>query len=498
MRNILFAAGLALTANAVPTQAQSAQDMLDERYNRALAAGYKALMLCGAIGNAESFGANRTPESVHEWELTGIQAPLDGIVREMPYEIARADKARLDELTAVLAEKKGMSAADYTKAEVSAEFAAAYDGRLRHVTVEWADDMPPRIARYDPDFGCATMPIGYDPAGLKGVQDVPPRPEELPPADPIAQNALGASGTELLKRAFDQTHGQGSRTTAVLIHRAGEPVLESYLDGFTPNTPQRTWSVAKSIAATFIGAAVQTGEFDVGEPATLNYWRAGRSGEPRRAITIDHALRMASGRYSSEPGNRTPALYFGGATIDETAFDGPLMHEPGTVFRYANYDTLLAMKGIEPYMQHYSTDTLFGAVGMKHTIAETDWRGGRILSSQVWSTARDFAKLGELYLDNGVAPNGERILPENWRDYVSAPSGPQPQGRRAGYGAGFWLFNRSEGIPKDTFFASGRRGQFIVIVPSRDVVIVRRGEDPVGARFDIESFTRDALKALEN
>ncbi len=88
-----------------------------------------------------------------------------------------------------------------------------------------------------------------------------------------------------------------------------------------------------------------------------------------------------------------------------------------------------------------------------------------------------------------------RILPEGWVQYVSAPSGPQPDGA-FGYGAGFWLMNDSDGVPTDTFAGFGNRGQYLVIVPSRNVVIVRRGEDPVGSRFDIAAFTRDVLAAL--
>lgn len=100
-----------------------------------------------------------------------------------------------------------------------------------------------------------------------------------------------------------------------------------------------------------------------------------------------------------------------------------------------------------------------------------------------------------MYLNDGVLPSGERILPENWLDYVSTPSGPQPDGP-FGYGAGFWLLNKSEGVPADTIAAMGNRGQYVVIVPSRNVVIVRRGEDPVGSRFDIAAFTRDVLENM--
>jgi CubicO group peptidase (beta-lactamase class C family) len=206
---------------------------------------------------------------------------------------------------------------------------------------------------------------------------------------------------------------------------------------------------------------------------------------------------MASGRYSDTPGNSTDPLYWGGASVDESATSWPIVHEPGTVFRYANNDTLMAIKAIEQWLSHYSPAEFFGKLGMHHTVAETDLRGSYVLSSQVWSTARDLAKLGQLYIDNGTAPNGERVLPDTWRAYVSAPTGPQPDSSRPfGYGASFWLMNKSEGVPSDTFAAFGNRGQFVVIVPSRNIVIVRRGEDPSGARFDIADFTKDVLSAL--
>ena len=94
--------------------------------------------------------------------------------------------------------------------------------------------------------------------------------------------------------------------------------------------------------------------------------------------------------------------------------------------------------------------------------------------------------------------NGEQMLPENWREYVSTPSGPQPQEGKFGYGATFWLMNQSEGIPKDTFAGFGNRGQYLVIIPSLDMVIVRRGYDSSENRFDIEAFTRDIVAAVQS
>ncbi len=460
IRKLIGAAALlAASLASAPAAAQSQQDELDARYDRALAAGYKALFLCSAIANAERNGATRTPESVMEWELTGIQEPLDAIMGKLSYEIQRDDQ-----------------------------------GFLRRVAVTWSENMPPRSAVHS-GKGCSLAPMGQ-PFAWRGSRlaasgEGPEQLIAMPWGSERVSLWLGAKIAPLLEQAVFGEYGDGTRTTAVLVKR-GDGIAERYAEGFDPLTPQRTWSVAKSIAATLVGAAVQRGEADVNASARL-----GRSDDdPRRAITIDHLLRMASGRYSDTPGNRTDPLYFGGSTVEETALHWPLIHPPGTVFRYANNDTLMAVEAISHTLADHPPAEFFARLGMNDTVAETDWQGRYILSSQVWSTARDLAKLGQLYLDDGVLPSGERILPQGWVEYVSSPAGPQPEGP-LGYGAGVWLFNKAEGVSPDTFAAMGNRGQYVVIVPSRDVVIVRRGEDPPGTRFDIVAFTRDVLAALE-
>lgn len=451
----LLAAGLSL---ATPLQAQSQQDRLDARYDRALAAGYKALMLCSAIANAERNGATRTPESVLDWELTGIQPPLDKIVGELPYELDSASNW------------------------------------LIRVKVKWSDDGVPRVAEINPmTGGCVLVPIGTQSLGIEQLfmAEKPERKLAFRWGGKRASRYFYEKFEDLLPLDLSEQYGEGTRTTALLIKRKDQ-VFETYADGFDALTPQRTWSVAKSLSATIIGAAQMRGEANVEYRTRLPSW----SDQGRRGITIDNLLRMTSGRYSDTPGNRTDPLYFGGSTVEETAAQWPLVNKPGTVFRYANNDTLMAVKAIEDTFGDHPPAAFFAKLGMDHTVAETDWQGDYILSSQVWSTARDLAKLGQLYLDDGVLPSGERILPEGWVEYVSSPSGPQPDGP-LGYGAGFWLFNNSEGVPSDTFAAMGNRGQYVVIVPSRDIVIVRRGEDPTGSRFDIVAFTRDVLAALE-
>jgi CubicO group peptidase (beta-lactamase class C family) len=294
-------------------------------------------------------------------------------------------------------------------------------------------------------------------------------------------------------RGMGDSYGAGTNTTGIVVLQDGHLIGETYAPGFGPDVPQRTWSVAKSLAGTLIGAAVQRGEVDVDAPAAIANWQV--DGDPRRNITLDQLMRMASGLTSDTAGNRTDALYFGGTTVDEQVPGWPLIALPGTRYRYANNDILLAVMGIAPTFAAHPPAELFARLGMTDTVAETDWRGNYMLSSQVWSTARDLARFGQLYLDDGMVA-GQRILPDGWLAHVSEPSGPQPEGD-FGYGATFWLMNRSDGVPADTIAAFGNRGQYVVIVPGRNVVIVRRGEDPTGNRFDIAAFTRDLLATLD-
>lgn len=136
---------------------------------------------------------------------------------------------------------------------------------------------------------------------------------------------------------------------------------------------------------------------------------------------------------------------------------------------------------------------LLAKIGMAHTEMGADWRGNYILSSQVWSTARDLARLGQFWLQDGVW-QGERLLPEGWIRYMTTPSGPQPA-TGPGYGATLWLFGPKQGLPEGSYAAQGNRGQYIMVIPSAKLVIVRRGEDPGAARFDIAKFSADVLAA---
>ncbi len=442
---------------AAPAAAQNRADP----YTRALAAGYKASFLCSDI-----FNAGQTEEQVERDDLQRTYAELVPIMAGM-------------------------------KAEV--------DRSRRRVSVAFDDKLPPRVAVWRPHLGCAQWPIGARETPLPTLParvrapDLDARPwpvgDRAATARPRADaNALGAA----MARAFDRrSYGQGSETTALLVVQDGRIVAERYRPDFTMHMSQRTWSVAKSMAASVIGAAVQQKILALDAPAPVPEWR--RPGDPRARITTDHLLRMASGLHSDTAGNRTDALYFGGTAVTEEATGWSLEAEPGARWRYANNDTLLAVRGLrgaigndQKYLSFPFTQ-LFWRIGMTRTVAETDWQGNFILSSQVWTTARDLARLGLLHLQDGVW-QGERILPAGWLDYVRR-HGPAQPASGYGYGASFWTFPKGSGLPEDAVVMRGNRGQYVVIAPTQRLVVVRRGYDGPESAFDLDAFAKDLFAA---
>jgi CubicO group peptidase (beta-lactamase class C family) len=433
-----------------------------------LVAGYKAAFVCSAL-----FNAGRTPQEIEANELHRIYPDYRAALAQLP--------------------------------------APQIDEAAKIVRVTYSQTMPPRIAVWrGAQYGCTQAPAGGDATSIPSATKLPrgklpsdddPWPKGDRVDAPIfAETPDGADLARVLGFAFDRaTYGAGTETTAALIVRNGAIIGERYREDFDWKTPQRTWSVAKSLSASVIGAAVQKGLIDADDPAALKAWSS--PGDPRAAITVDDLLRMASGLDSGAAGNRTDAVYFGGGRVIDHAAPNRLVAVPGTRFVYANNDTMLAMRALRERMKsdgaylRFPFEALLFPLGMRRTTLETDWNNDFILSSQVWTTSRDLARLGLLYLKDGVW-NGRRILPERWIDYVRAPAGPQPPSR-GGYGAQFWLLGPDQGLPEGTFAAIGNRGQFLVIVPARNTLIVRRGYDEVGGvSFDMARFAADVIAAL--
>ncbi len=462
--NLRLRIGIA-TAAAVLLAAPAAAQQDRPDYLRALAAGYKASFTCSDL-----FDGHMSQSAIEQDDLQRTYSELEPLLPDLRAEVDTAN---------------------------------------RRVTVRYSENMPPRVAQWRANLGCAQLPMGAPVAEAKRI----PRFDRARP--PLAQTdarrwpdgdadatarPTGKRGAldEVAKRVFDRrTYGQGTESTAFLVVQRGKIVAERYRPDFDMHMSQRTWSVAKSIAATAIGAAVQDGLLDPVAPADVPDWQS--AGDPRREITTDLLLRMNSGLNSPFPGNRTDDLYFGGASVDDTLAGLTLVAKPGSQFRYANNDIVAAMRGLSHHLGDgqralaFPFDRLLWRIGMTRTVPETGWKGQFIISSQVWTTARDLARLGLLYLNGGVW-DGERILPPGWTDYVHRHSAAQPA-HGFGYGAGWWTFPADSGLPQDAIVARGNRGQNVVVIPSLQLVIVRRGFDGP-PNLDIAALTRDVVAAL--
>ncbi len=450
-----FLALPALIALAAPAVAQSPQSVrADDRANyvRAIAAGYKAAFLCSGV-----FTAGRTERQVEALDLRGIYPEYDEIVPTL---------------------------------------AAQVDRRAGTVSVSFDRQLPARHAVWTAGKGCTLAPIG---APLPGARrTAPPRvagadPRPWPLGDAGIAPRPSEAVTRVVDRALDGAYGRGSETLGVVVLRDGRIVAERYRDGFGPYVANRTWSVAKSITGTLVGIS----GIDVRRPADIPEWRSRYGADPRARITLDQLLRMSSGLHSDTAGNRTDAIYFGGTAVTEQATSWPLSSRPGERFRYANNDIMLVARALRSSLgdARYRAlpDRLFATLGMRHTVAQSDWQDNLIASSDMWTTARDLARLGQFWLQDGVW-EGRRILPAGWMRYMTTPAGPQPD-RSEGYGASIWLFGPAQGLPAGSYSAQGNRGQYVMVVPSHRLVVVRRGEDPTGTRFDVARFTADLIAA---
>ncbi|MEM6538997.1 MAG: serine hydrolase [Pseudomonadota bacterium] len=443
MRQLIF--GMALVCQTAFAVAQ------DPAANLSLLAGYKATFTCSGV-----FNTGRDIESLAANEFTGIYT-------------------------------------DYREAFSSLPD-AVIDRENKTVSVTYAKDSPPRVAAWRPYLGCAQLPTRGEATSVSALPKVALSTERTP--SPLTVRLSNDENLLKLVDAAFVPENYGGKTSAVLIVHKGNIVAEKYAEGFGPRTAQRTWSVAKSIAATIIGAAVHQGIIDVQDPTGLSVWS--NANDPRSEVTLDDLLRMSSGLTSGTAGNRTDDVYFGGGRVIDHAVTNRLVREPGSHWRYANNDTMTAVRTLREKMNddkafhEFPFKTLINPLGMADTHLETDWNGDFILSSQVWTTSRDLARLGLLYLNDGIL-DGNRILPKDWIAYVSSSAGPQPES--VGYGAQFWLYGEKHELPDGVYAARGNRGQYLFIVPSEDLLVIRRGYDS-SDRFDPVKFTRYVIAVL--
>lgn len=308
--------------------------------------------------------------------------------------------------------------------------------------------------------------------------------------------------------AFNRPSEEQDTLSLLVVHR-GKIVLERYADRVGRDTRTRTWSTAKSIAATLIGMRVDEGELELDAPLGFDWLpeREVHDDDPRKAITLRHVLNMSSGLYPVDSFNMEYATgsglaYWAGASSVDGARRRGLVNVPGSHWDYENYDTLLAVYALkqslpdpQAYLE-YPRRQLLDRIGMRSTLLSTDRFGDFILSSQAYTNARDLARFGLLYLNGGVW-NGERLLSPQWIDFVRTPA-PSTAEHGNVYGGHWWLVpdERKDEVPADAYSTAGNRGQYVIVAPSHDLVIVRRGLDYGKQGFNRWDLLREVVKAF--
>lgn len=394
------------------------------------------------------------------------------------------------------------------------------DREHRAVAIGRPDGIPVMRAAFREGIGCIVLAPGQtfaDIDSLPALHAPPPQAdpattpwpdgdlvEDAPWPPQIDRAALLAASDWAFERETPE-----QVTLSLLVVHGGRIVHERYAPGVTQATRTRTWSTAKSIAATLIGMLVDDGRMSLDEPLGFA-WLPETSepeADPRSAITLRHVLNMSSGLYPIDNADLEYATgsglaYWAGVSSIEQMRHRGLIRTPGTHWDYENYDTLLAVYAMklalgEDEYHMFPRQALLDRIGMRNTLVGTDRFGDFILSSQVYSNARDLARFGLLYLNGGVW-NGERLISEAWIDFVRTPA-PSLAGHGNYYGGQWWLVpdDRAD-VPKDAYSTAGNRGQFVIVVPSRDLVIVRRGLDYGAQGFDRWDLTREVLKAMAN
>lgn len=360
-------------------------------------------------------------------------------------------------------------------------------------------------ALYRPSYGCTIQSGEVAPLpALAPIADIPlPASAEGTPTQLRRVEYFGVAAA--LDRAFDD-RSAGHRAFVVLVD--GRIVAERYADGFGPATPMLSWSMAKSVTATLVGAAALRGHLAIDDPAPVAEWRGDGA---KSAITWNDLLRMQSGLAFSEayddPSSDVSRMLFRARDAGAVAAGKSMIGAPGETWSYSSGTTnllmrtlreVLAGRGVE--LQEFARSQVFAPIGAASFVLEPDSSGAPIGSSYVYATARDWAKLGQLYLEDGLR-NGERILPEGWSGYASAPT-PASDGQ---YGAHFWLNRDGEararfipGLPENIYFMAGHEGQYVFIMPDKNAVVVRLGMTRGRSALDAAAQPLRAIYAAIN
>ena len=320
-----------------------------------------------------------------------------------------------------------------------------------------------------------------------------------------------AALNKIVNGAFEETATaieDTKNTRAVLVHYKGNLIAEKYGDGFHGELPLRGMSMTKSIISALAGVLAHQGKLEVSKTTGLPAYE--QATDARKDITIDQILKMTAGydyneAYESDPRNLLNTMLMTQGDMADFADDVPLRATPGETWDYQTVHSVLLSKivrnhagSFEEYMKLVHEE-FFDRVGMHHSFLQADATGTFIGGAFAYASPRDWMRFGLLYLNDGLNENGERVLADGWVKYTNTPSAASLKNR--GYGAQFWLNAKTNNqwipnAPEDMFAAKGHYGQYVVIVPSMELVIVRLGQTYNTKAFDVDEFIVNILNCF--
>jgi len=382
--------------------------------------------------------------------------------------------------------------------------------------------VPSQLAVFREGFGCTLMPGDLVTEALHRAGDNNGRQSfksaaagaTLGPGNFREENGKEVSAARLfvaIDKAFaEKDPAHPVKTRAVVVVYKGRIIAERYAPGVSAETPLPGWSMTKSVTNALVGILVKEGRLSLEHPVPVPEWSG--ANDLRKTITLDQLLRMSSGlEFDERAGpfvSDVNLMLLRSPDASAYALAKQLRYVPGSRWQYSSGTTNIISRiirdsfGGDTESYHaFPRHTLFDKIGMASAVMEVDASGTFVASSFMYATARDWARFGLLYLQDGVW-GGERILPEGWVDYTRRPSPRDPAGK---YGAHFWTNGTPEmdkharpfrELPADTYYASGYEGQNIVIVPSHDLVVVRLGMTKLGNTWDMAAFIDDILAAI--
>jgi CubicO group peptidase (beta-lactamase class C family) len=370
------------------------------------------------------------------------------------------------------------------------------DRQQRSVTVTMPNGTK-RVAKQVGSQGCVTLPIGKTEVSFKPsiVKSALPAADSMPwpMGDRLPSgNADPSIDAARIKAAVDAAFDPEGMTAAFVVTHKGRIIAERYGEGITHTTPLESWSMGKSLSGTLMGILIKQGAYELWQKAPIPEWQQ-TPNDPRAAIRIGDILRMSSGlriRAPQDPdfdpnGPYPDHLYYYTGSVDSFKYAAtrPQQWPPNTVGRYRNTDPVLINYLIRLAVEKRGGDyhsfpqrALFDKIGIRTMVLDTDPYGNFLTQGYEQGSGRDWARLANLYLQDGVW-NGERLLPEGYVKFVNTVAPAWEADKRMVYGGGlFWVNGESSfPAPKDAFYMSGVGGQSVLIVPSHQLAVVRLG-----------------------